>query len=63
MKPNQYKVIQTNPGAMLFEGQTITPYYEDDNEIIINVAGAAFDHHIRKSGELFKNHLQPIGGK
>lgn len=57
-----YKVIQSNPAAMLFEGQTITPYYEDDKEIIINVTGAAFDHHIRKESELFKNNLQPIGG-
>ena len=60
--PKQYKVILSNPGAMLFEGQIITPYYEDDNEIIVDVPGAAFSHHIRKNGEFFNNHLQPIGG-
>ena len=57
-----YQVIQSNPGTMLFEGQTVTPYYEDDNEIILDVKGAAFSHHIRKGGQFFQNHLKPIGG-
>lgn len=62
MKPQSYQVIQSNPGCMLFEGQTVKPYYEDENEIILDVPGSAVSHHIRKGGEFFKNHLKPIGG-
>lgn len=60
---NQYRVKQSDPGNMLFEGQPVTPYHEDSNEIIITVPGAAYDHHIRKNGEYFAKHFEPIGGK
>lgn len=63
MKPNQYRVKLSDPGNMLAEGQVVTPYHEDGNEIIISVPGAAFGHHIRKDGEYFANHLESIGGK
>ena len=48
---------------MLFEGQTITPYFEDENEIIISGARVDNDHHVRKNGEYFANHFEAIGGK
>jgi len=57
-----YRVKVSDPGNLLFEGQTVTPYHEDNNEIIISMPGAAFDHHIRKNGEYFAKHLEPIGG-
>ncbi|WP_127506174.1 hypothetical protein [Paenibacillus humicus] len=64
MKPQQqYKVIATDAGAMLIEGQTVKPYYEDDNEIILDIKGAAFSHHVRKSSPYFTNHFQPAGGQ
>ncbi|MBO9596760.1 MAG: hypothetical protein J7559_02895 [Cohnella sp.] len=58
---NTYIVTQSDPGNMLIEGQTVTPYHEDTNEIILSIPGAAFDHHIRKNGEYFAKHLK-IGG-
>lgn len=57
----QYQVIKSDIGNKLAEGQTVTPYYEDSNEIIL--AGGTVDHHIRKNGQYFTEHLQPTGGK
>lgn len=59
---NQYKVIKSNPACGLFEGQTIIPYYDDENEIILSSHGAGVDHHIRKNQSFFNEHLQLIGG-
>ncbi|MFC5528433.1 hypothetical protein [Cohnella yongneupensis] len=59
--PNQYRVKQSDPTGGLVEGATVVPYYEDDNEIIIH--GSMGSHHIRKNGEYFAKHLEPIGGK
>ncbi|KGE20669.1 hypothetical protein [Paenibacillus wynnii] len=63
MKPKSYTVIQSDPGNKLFEGQTVTPYFEDEKEIIITVPGAYYDHHILKDGSYFAAHLKPTGGK
>lgn len=63
MKPQPYTVIQSDPGNQLVEGQTVTPYYEDEQELIITVPGAMYDHHIRKGRPYFNTHLQPTGGK
>jgi hypothetical protein len=54
----QYKVIASDPGNALFEGQTITPQYEDGNEIIIPSTMPGVMHHIKKNGEYFSNHLE-----
>ncbi|RAV18857.1 hypothetical protein [Paenibacillus contaminans] len=62
MKPQSYKVIKTDVGSGLFEGQTITPYFEDSNEIILPGLRADVHHHIRKGGAYITEHLEPIGG-
>ncbi len=54
---HQYKVIQSDIPNGLFEGQTVTPYYEDNNEIILH-SGFDCDHHIKKSGSYFNQHLE-----
>lgn len=58
-----YTVIQSDPGNKLFEGQTVTPYHEDAETIILAVPGSAVSHHIRKSGEYFATHFNPAGGQ
>jgi len=57
---NKYRVKLSDPGNMLIEGKVVTPYYEDDKETI--VPSAKTDHHIKKDGEYFAKHLEPIGG-
>lgn len=63
MSNQQYKVIATDAGAMLIEGQVIRPYYEDENEMILDVKGASFSHHVRKSSPYFKAHFELVGGR
>ncbi|WEK53292.1 MAG: hypothetical protein P0Y55_11910 [Candidatus Cohnella colombiensis] len=58
---NKYRVVLPDLALLPVAGQIITPYYEDKEEII--VAGGNMDHHIRKDGEYFAKHLEPIGGK
>lgn len=58
---NQYQVIKSDIGNKLIEGQTVTPYYEDSDELILS--NGTVGHHIKKNGQYFKEHLQPIGGK
>jgi hypothetical protein len=59
---NSYKCKKSDPGNGLFEGQTISPYYEDDKEFIINGARPDVDHHVKKDGEYFAAHFEPVGG-
>jgi hypothetical protein len=58
---NQYMCIKSDAGNGLIEGKLVTPYYENANEIIINGARPDADHHIKKDGEYFKNHLAKAG--
>lgn len=57
-----YMVIKSDPASGLFEGQKVTSYFEDSNEIIINGPRPDTDHHIRKNSNYYTEHLQPIGG-
>ncbi|MBD0381238.1 hypothetical protein [Paenibacillus sedimenti] len=60
--PNTYKVKKTDAGNALFEGQKVTPYYEDTKEMIINGARADADHHVKKDGQYFAEHFEISGG-
>lgn len=54
-----YKVVKSDPGAALFEGMTVTPYYEDDKEMIIE-GMRDMHHHVKKDGDYFKNHFEKV---
>lgn len=58
---NTYKVIQSDPGAALFAGMAVTPYYEDDKEMILE-GPQGMHHHVKKDGTYFTEHFE-IGGK
>jgi hypothetical protein len=58
---NQYKVIKSDKSNNLTEGQTVTPYYEDNATFIL--AGGKMDHHVKKNGEYFAEHFEIVGGK
>lgn len=58
-----YNVIKSDPGNSLFEGQTVTPSYEDANEIIISSSMPGVSHHIKKNGAYFNEHFESTGGK
>lgn len=62
MIPQAYKVIKSDPGNGLFEGQTANPYYEDEVQIILPGLKSDISHHVLKNGEYFAAHLTPIGG-
>lgn len=59
---NTYTCIKTDVGNKLFEGQTVTPYFEDSNEFIINGPKPDTDHHVKKDGQYFKDHFELVGG-
>ncbi|OBZ08020.1 hypothetical protein [Bacillus sp. FJAT-26390] len=61
MKPQTFMCIKSDAASGLVEGKPVRPYYEDSNEIIISLGGSV-DHHIRKNGDYFANHLKPNGG-
>lgn len=55
-----YMCIKSDPANGLIEGKKVAPYYEDANELIIESANPSLSHHIRKNGQYFTEHLQPM---
>ncbi len=39
-------------------GDVVKPYNEDSNELILDVPGAAFSHHIKKVSQYYNDHLE-----
>jgi hypothetical protein len=58
VKGRKYIVIKSDPSNGLFQGQQLKPYYENEIEIIVNGPRPDIDHHIRKNGSYFSEHIK-----
>lgn len=52
------KYICKKPFDHYKQGDVVKPYYEDNKELILEVPGAAFSHHIKKDGQFYNDHLE-----